>query len=76
MTELFINALLPPDRKLLSIPMRGADWKALKKNDNVDKSTKDKVYALWHYEATLKENYFGEHRPSDSRPINLNNNFI
>lgn len=58
-TELFINALLPPSRKLLPLALRGADWKALKKSDT-DKSTKDKVLAFWHFEAELKEQYFGE----------------
>lgn len=59
-TDLFINALLPPTRKLISLPLRGADWKALRKNQQIDEATKDKIYALWHFEATLKEQYFGE----------------
>lgn len=58
-TELFISALLPPYRKLTSLPLRGADWKALKKSD-ADKSTKDKVLAFWHFEAMLKDLYFGK----------------
>ncbi|XP_031631249.1 CCAAT/enhancer-binding protein zeta [Contarinia nasturtii] len=57
-TDLFINALLPPDRKLLSFTLRGADWKALKKNDNVDKMTKDQIYAYWHFETIIKDQYF------------------
>lgn len=57
--ELFISALLSPDRKLLSIPLRGADWKELKKNNNIEKSVKDRIYAAWHFEAELKEQYYG-----------------
>lgn len=59
-TDLFINALLPPDRKLLSFTLRGADWKALKKDDSVDKTTKDQIYAYWHFENAIKDQYFGE----------------
>lgn len=58
-TELFISALLSPNRKLLSIPLRGADWKALKKNSNIEKSVKDRIFAAWHFEAELKEQYYG-----------------
>lgn len=58
-TDLFINALLPPDRKLLSFSLRGADWKALKKNDTVDKAKKDQIYAYWHVETVIKDQYFG-----------------
>lgn len=58
-TELFMSALLSPDRKFLSIPLRGADWKALKKNNNVEKNVKDRIYAAWHFEAELKEQYYG-----------------
>lgn len=58
-TELFMSALLAPNRKLLSLPLRGADWKALKKMEDVQKSTKDRVLAYWHFEAELKEQYFG-----------------
>lgn len=59
-TELFINALLPPDRKLISFALRGADWKALKKNDAIDKLTKDQIYAYWHFETIIKDQYFGK----------------
>lgn len=61
-TELFISALLSPDRKLLSIPLRGADWKELKKNNNIEKSVKDRILAAWHFEAELKEQYYGAYR--------------
>lgn len=59
-TDLFINALLPPTRKLISLPLRGADWKALRKNEKIDEATRDRTYAYWHFEAALKELYFGE----------------
>lgn len=59
-TDLFINALLPPDRKLVSFSLRGADWKALKKDDSVDKTTKDQIYAYWHFENAIKDQYFGK----------------
>lgn len=59
-TDLFINALLPPDRKLISFSLRGADWKALKKVDTIDKSTKDQIFAYWHFENAIKDQYFGE----------------
>lgn len=58
-TELFMSALLPPNRKLMSLAMRGADWKALKKSETLDKDTKDRVLAYWHFEHELKEHYFG-----------------
>lgn len=59
-----MNALLPADRKLIAITLRGNDWKALKKADNIDVSTKSEIYAYWHYEAALKEHYFGTFRSS------------
>lgn len=52
-----MNALLPPNRKLISFALRGADWKSLKKNDSVDKSTKDQIYAYWHIETVIKDQY-------------------
>lgn len=54
-----MSALLPPNRKLMSLAMRGADWKALKKSETVNKETKDRVFAYWHFEQELKEQYFG-----------------
>lgn len=62
-SDLFINALLPPDRKLVSFTLRGADWKALKQNSNVDKAVKDEIYAYWHFETVIKDQYFGN-KPS------------
>lgn len=67
-TDLFINALLPPTRKLISLPLRGADWKALRKNDKIDEATRDRTYAYWHFEAALKELYFGESFALSRRP--------
>lgn len=57
LTQLFISGLLPPNRKLLSLPLRGADWKSLRRQTDLDKHAKDKIYAYWHYEAALKEQY-------------------
>lgn len=71
-TDLFINALLPPTRKLISLPLRGADWKALRKNQEIDETTKERIYAYWHFEASLKEQYFGECRATDSTTPNQN----
>lgn len=57
-TDLFINSLLPPHRKLISLQNRGNDWKVLK-NKTIEKSNKDRVYAYWHYENLLKDQYHG-----------------
>lgn len=57
-TQLFISGLLPPNRKLLSLQLRGADWKSLRRQSDIDKHAKDKIYAYWQYEAMLKEQYF------------------
>lgn len=57
-TQLFISGLLPPNRKLLSIKLRGADWKHLRKQIDLNKNIKDKIYAYWHYESLLKDQYF------------------
>lgn len=57
---MFINALLPPDRKLISYALRGADWKALKKIENIEKSTLDQIHAYWHFETIIKDQYFGK----------------
>lgn len=54
-----MSALLSSDRKLLPIALRGADWKELKKNSNIEKSVKDRILAAWHFEAELKEQYYG-----------------
>lgn len=57
-TDLFINSLLPPNRKLVPLPNRGNDWKVLK-NSTLDKATKDQIYANWHYENELRDQYHG-----------------
>lgn len=62
-TQLFISGLLPPYRKLMSIPMRGASWKSLKKDTELEKSVKDRIMACWHFEALLKDHYFGKYFP-------------
>lgn len=63
-----MSALLPPNRKLMSLAMRGADWKALKKNELLEKENKDRVFAYWHFEQELKEHYFG-----NNTFVNINN---
>lgn len=57
MCELFVNSLLPAHRKLIPFQNRGNDWKNLKNDSSMDKSTKDKIYAYWHFENELKENF-------------------
>lgn len=58
LTDLFINSLLPPNRKLIPMQNRGNDWKILK-NKTLDKATKDQIYAYWHYENELRDHYHG-----------------
>lgn len=55
-TDLFINSILPPNRKLLSLEQRGNDWKALK-SKSLDSSTKSEIYAYWYFENELKNRY-------------------
>lgn len=57
-TDLFINSLLPPNRKLIPLCNRGNDWKVLK-GKTLDKATKDQLYAYWHYENELRDQYHG-----------------
>lgn len=57
-TDLFINSLLPSHRKLIPLQNRGNDWKVLK-NKTLEKSTKDQIYAYWHYENELRDQYHG-----------------
>lgn len=52
-----MSALLPPNRKLLSLILRGADWKSIKKS-TTELSRRNRVFAFWHFEAELKEHYF------------------
>lgn len=58
LTDLFINSLLPPSRKLIPLQNRGNDWKVLK-SKTLDKATKDQIYAYWHYENELRDHYHG-----------------
>lgn len=48
---------MPAHRKLIPFQNRGNDWKNLKNDAKLDKSTKDKIYAYWHFENELKENF-------------------
>lgn len=57
-TDLFINSLLPHHRKLIPIQNRGNDWKMLK-SKALDKPAKDQIFAYWHYEHELKDQYHG-----------------
>ncbi|XP_055914000.1 CCAAT/enhancer-binding protein zeta [Eupeodes corollae] len=58
LTDLIIEVLLPAHRKLLSIPMRAADWKALKKDESLTKEQQRKIFAYWYFENELKDQYF------------------
>lgn len=57
-TDLFINSLLPPNRKLIPLQNRGNDWKLLK-SKTLDKATKDQIYAYWHFESELRDQFHG-----------------
>ncbi|XP_019894741.2 uncharacterized protein F23B12.7 [Musca domestica] len=57
-TDLWKEVLLPAFRKLYSIQMRGADWKAVRKDTNLTKEQQRKIYAFWHFENELKDLYF------------------
>ena len=57
-TDLFVNSLLPPNRKLIPLQNRGNDWKVLTAS-NLTKAEKDPIYAHWHYENELKDHYHG-----------------
>ncbi|XP_055538744.1 CCAAT/enhancer-binding protein zeta [Wyeomyia smithii] len=57
LTELMLNSLLPPFRKLISIPLRGADWKNVRKQD-LEKGLRDQIFAHWHFEDALRDVYF------------------
>ncbi|XP_049296983.1 CCAAT/enhancer-binding protein zeta [Anopheles funestus] len=58
LTDLMTKTLMPSYRKLITIPMRGADWKHLQKQENLEKSKRDTIYAHWHFEDQLREHYF------------------
>ncbi|XP_065360520.1 CCAAT/enhancer-binding protein zeta [Calliphora vicina] len=57
-TDLWKEVLLPPNRKLYSLQMRGADWKLVRKDTNLTKEQQRKIYAYWHFENELKDQYF------------------
>ncbi|EDW18373.1 uncharacterized protein Dmoj_GI12122 [Drosophila mojavensis] len=56
LTDLWQEVLLPPQRKLLAIHTRGADWKLLKKQDLAKEQTR-RIYAYWYFENELKDQY-------------------
>lgn len=58
LVDLWKKVLLPPHRKLLSLQMRGADWKLVRKSTNLSKERQQRIYAYWHFENELKEHYF------------------
>ncbi|XP_039965258.1 uncharacterized protein F23B12.7 [Bactrocera tryoni] len=58
LVDLWKKVLLPPHRKLLSLQMRGADWKLVRKNTELSKEKQQRIYAYWHFENELKEHYF------------------
>ncbi|XP_052894316.1 CCAAT/enhancer-binding protein zeta [Anopheles moucheti] len=58
LTELMLKSLMPSHRKLITMPMRGSDWKHLQKQADMDKSERDTIYAHWHFEDQLREHYF------------------
>ncbi|XP_053684600.1 CCAAT/enhancer-binding protein zeta [Sabethes cyaneus] len=57
LTELMLNSLMPSFRKLISIPLRGADWKNIRKLD-LEKALRDQIFAYWHFEDALRDIYF------------------
>uniref|UniRef100_A0A1I8P2X1 CCAAT-binding factor domain-containing protein n=1 Tax=Stomoxys calcitrans TaxID=35570 RepID=A0A1I8P2X1_STOCA len=57
-TDLWKEVLLPSHRKLYSIQMRCADWKAVRKNTDLTKEQQRKIFAYWHFENELKDLYF------------------
>ncbi|XP_017080763.2 uncharacterized protein F23B12.7 [Drosophila eugracilis] len=57
LTDLWQEVLLPPNRKLLAVHTRGADWKKLKKDEKMRNEQKRRIYAYWHFESELKDQY-------------------
>lgn len=53
------EVLLPPHRKLYSMQMRAADWKNVRKDASLTNEEKRRIYAYWHFENELKDQYFG-----------------
>ncbi|XP_036342339.1 CCAAT/enhancer-binding protein zeta-like [Rhagoletis pomonella] len=58
LVDLWKKVLLPPHRKLLSLQMRGADWKLVRKNTTLSKDKQRRIYAYWYFENELKDQYF------------------
>lgn len=56
-SELMLNSIMPAFRKLISIPLRGADWKNVK-NLDLEKGLRDRIFAHWHFEDMLRDIYF------------------
>lgn len=56
-TQLFMSSALPTDRKLVSLHQRGAQYKKMKANANIEKSYKEKVLMYWYFENELKDRY-------------------
>lgn len=59
-SDLWKEVLLPPHRKLYSLQMRGADWKLVRKDTSLTKEQQRRIYAYWHFENELKDQYFGK----------------
>ncbi|KAH8379076.1 hypothetical protein KR009_003013 [Drosophila setifemur] len=57
LTDLWQQVLLPPNRKLLAVHTRGADWKKLKKDASLAKEQQRRIYAYWYFEGELKDQY-------------------
>ncbi|XP_016995599.2 nucleolar complex protein 1 [Drosophila takahashii] len=57
LADLWQEVLLPPNRKLLAVHTRGADWKKLKKDEKLRNEQKRRIYAYWHFESELKDQY-------------------
>lgn len=61
LTDLWKEVLLPPHRKLISLHLRGADWKLVKKDKTLSKEQVRRIYAYWYFENELKDYYFGKY---------------
>uniref|UniRef100_A0A1A9Z3C9 CCAAT-binding factor domain-containing protein n=1 Tax=Glossina pallidipes TaxID=7398 RepID=A0A1A9Z3C9_GLOPL len=57
-TDMWKEVLLPPHRKLYSMQMRAADWKNVRKDASLTNEEKRRIYAYWHFENELKDQYF------------------
>ncbi|XP_063700800.1 CCAAT/enhancer-binding protein zeta [Culicoides brevitarsis] len=57
LSQLFMNSLIPKDRKLMSLMQRGNDWKKVKNETTLSEEEKSKIYAFWYFEEKIRENY-------------------